>query len=447
MIGSTQSTRRVLGREAWESRRTVQASQDGNREFISLLACISATGIAITPTLIYKGTSYDLQDTWVQEFGEKDDAFFAASDNGWSSNALGLQWLTKVFHTRTKQKANNRRRLLIVDGHSSHVNMKFLDLADSLRTIVLILPPHSTHRLQPLDVGLFAPLAKAYSKELNTLMHHSLGLVDMTKRGFWLMFHTAWKQSFTEENIKSAFEATGIFPYEPERVLKSIRRPPTNETPSKRSFRDVATPITSRAVRKLQAAYRTSPTRDKLDLILHANVKLAAQHSVDQHMHKGLTDALKGEKQRRTRGKRLDLLGEEDVGPQLFSPGRIQAAKDYQEGKEVAAEQEKVEKAERKAEATIARQQKEQEKQERALQRQAVKQLKVEERERVRTEKAMSKGQKGKAIPKTKGQSITLATQNSVATSESSVIAQENEEVRKVTTRGRAVKPPQRFIK
>ena len=39
--------------------------------------------------------------------------------------------------------------------------MAFLDLAREKNIIPLILPPHSTHRLQPLDVGLFGPILKA----------------------------------------------------------------------------------------------------------------------------------------------------------------------------------------------------------------------------------------------------------------------------------------------
>jgi DDE superfamily endonuclease len=47
--------------------------------------------------------------------------------------------------------------------------MAFLNWATSHQILVLILPPHSTHRLQPLDVGLFQPLAMAYTKQLNKL--------------------------------------------------------------------------------------------------------------------------------------------------------------------------------------------------------------------------------------------------------------------------------------
>jgi hypothetical protein len=88
--------------------------------------------------------------------------------------------------------------------------MKFINLADKLRIIILILPPHFTHRLQPLDVPLFVLLAIFYTNSLNTLMFNSLDMVSISKRVFWNVFLPAWKQAFLEKNIASGFEKTGI---------------------------------------------------------------------------------------------------------------------------------------------------------------------------------------------------------------------------------------------
>ena len=65
--------------------------------------------------------------------------------------------LTRVFHEHTKAKAGRKKkRLLILDGHGSHVNLDFVNLADKHRIAIAVLPPHSTHRLRPLDVGIFS---------------------------------------------------------------------------------------------------------------------------------------------------------------------------------------------------------------------------------------------------------------------------------------------------
>ena len=52
------------------------------------------------------------------------------------------------------------------------------------RILLAVLPPHSTHRLQPLDIGLFSPLATYYSQAIDRLLSESQGLVRLTKRDF-----------------------------------------------------------------------------------------------------------------------------------------------------------------------------------------------------------------------------------------------------------------------
>jgi hypothetical protein len=66
--------------------------------------------------------------------------------------------------------------------------LKFIEWANRHWIIIVILPPHSTHRLQPLDVGLFQPLATEYSKQISNLTATGFGLVSITKRVFWPMF-------------------------------------------------------------------------------------------------------------------------------------------------------------------------------------------------------------------------------------------------------------------
>ena len=79
--------------------------QDGSREFISILAYICADGTHGPPTLIYQGKSFDLQLSWVEDIDQKEEAYFAALVNGWTTNSLGVQWLERVFDRHTRKKA------------------------------------------------------------------------------------------------------------------------------------------------------------------------------------------------------------------------------------------------------------------------------------------------------------------------------------------------------
>ena len=233
LIGFARTMKWIMTRKALESGRVTKNKQDGSREFISLLACISAIGKAIPPLLVYRGKSGDLMSTWVDEVIAESGVHFAVSDNGWSNNAIGLSWLKQVFQRYTKPARTNTKRLLIIDGHSSHVNMEFINYADCHNIIILILPPHTTHQLQPLDVGMFQPLFIAYLQELDKLMSKSCSLVSMSKSQFYPMFKSAWDKSFTETAIKHAFEKPEIWPTKPENMINKVTRPPpTPKSPS-----------------------------------------------------------------------------------------------------------------------------------------------------------------------------------------------------------------------
>jgi hypothetical protein len=212
--------KRIVPIDHLRRKKTLGSSQDGSREFISLLATVCADGSALPPALIYQGDSYDLQDTWLEDYDcSSDEAYFAVSKKGWTNDELGLSWLSKLFEPHTRKKAGNNRRLLIMDGHSSHINMRFIDFCDNHSIILGILPPHSTHRLQPLDVGIFSPLSTAYSNEIDHLIQSSQGFSRVTKRSFWAMFRTAWKTALSFENIRSAFASTAVYPLGPEKIL------------------------------------------------------------------------------------------------------------------------------------------------------------------------------------------------------------------------------------
>ena len=141
-----------------------QARQDGNREWVSLLAAICADGTALPRGIIFASKNSTIQSRWVADIEPgRHLVHLASSPTGWTNNDLGLTWLEQVFDRYTKEKARRKYQLLIVDGHGSHLTKKFLEYCHQNRIIVAILPPHSTQTLQPLDVVCFKPLSSYYS--------------------------------------------------------------------------------------------------------------------------------------------------------------------------------------------------------------------------------------------------------------------------------------------
>jgi hypothetical protein len=93
-----------------------------------------------------------------------------------------------VFDKEAKSQASRGWRLLILDGHGSHVKMKFIEYCDSNQILLAIFPAHASHTLQPLDVALFSPLINAYTKRLDDFIRDSQGFTRVTKRDFFSPF-------------------------------------------------------------------------------------------------------------------------------------------------------------------------------------------------------------------------------------------------------------------
>jgi hypothetical protein len=108
----------------------------------------------------------------------------------------------------------------MLDGHGSHCTLGFLGWCHKRRILVAIYPPHSIHRLQPLDVSLFNPLATYYSQALDAYTRQSLGLSSVSKRDFFIILYPAFDKAFSEENIRSGWRKTGIEPWNPAQVPK-----------------------------------------------------------------------------------------------------------------------------------------------------------------------------------------------------------------------------------
>ncbi len=85
------------------------------------------------------------------------------------------------------------------------------------------LPSHTSHKLQPCDVSVFAPLKSAYRDQVEILERGGVNTVG--KQHFTSLYSPARQRAFTPKNIKAGFVASGLFPFNPNRVLRRIPRP------------------------------------------------------------------------------------------------------------------------------------------------------------------------------------------------------------------------------
>ena len=368
LIGFLKKSKRVFSKTAFESKKMLGNIQDGNREWITLVASICADGSALPPALIYKGSG-NIQDSWVQDLElDKHLAFFSSSPTGWTNDHLGFEWLTKVFERHTKTKAGRKWRLLFIDGHGSHINMKFIDWALSHRILLAVYPPHSTHRLQPLDVSLFSPLSIYYSQELDQFLLQCQGLSSVTKRDFFRMFWPAYCKAFTPKNVASGWLKTGLYPLDPREVLQpAVQSQLQSHESSRPSTASSSSVLSASEWRKLRCMLRsvavevdTEEQHHKLQKLQRTIESITTDNALLKAENKGFREALYQEKKKRKRNKGLfeELRAEDGHGATFFSPAKIERAKALLEERE-QAKIDKMNQKRAKAEATkVERQQK-----------------------------------------------------------------------------------------
>jgi DDE superfamily endonuclease len=135
-----------------------------------------------------------------------------------------LQWLRQVFEAETREKANGKPCLLICDGHDSHIAASWIAHCMRNNIILMVLPPHSSHLTQPLDVGVFKPLKTLMASAIEPLV--STELHRILKAEWLSAFVEAHDGAFSIQNIQSGFCGTGIMPFNPSKVIDRVK-PPT----------------------------------------------------------------------------------------------------------------------------------------------------------------------------------------------------------------------------
>lgn len=198
------SRTKVVGAVNKPSSRTTYGT---GKENITVLAGVSASGKKLPPLIVYKGKN--LWDQWLADNNEKLDfeLAYAATSKGWME--------AEVFHNYIKtilipNLGAERPVLIIYDGHSTHVDIKVVELAIQNQITILKLPPHTSHLLQPLDLCVFKPFKALWDAKLVDWQRRNIG-VKMPKQVFAKTLAATWNETSTDV-IKSGFKKAGIYP-------------------------------------------------------------------------------------------------------------------------------------------------------------------------------------------------------------------------------------------
>jgi hypothetical protein len=131
------------------------------RQTVTAVCCMSASGIWVPPCLIFPRKR--IRDELF--VGAPPGTLKLVAESGYMNTELFLEWL-RHFQNFVKATAQDPV-ILVLDNHISHCSLPAIIFARERQITLLTLPPHASHKLQPLDKAFFGPLKTAFSSEVD----------------------------------------------------------------------------------------------------------------------------------------------------------------------------------------------------------------------------------------------------------------------------------------
>jgi len=175
---------------------------------VTAVCCTSATGVYVPPMLIFPRARMKaalLDNAPAGSVAE-------ASKSGWITESIFTKWF-QHFIGNVSPHSRSQPVVLLMDGHCSHTsNLDVVQMATENNVVLIVLPSHCTHRLQPLDISFFRSLNINYNAEVTAWLRNHPGRC-VTEYEIGGLFSCAYGKAASVNNATKGFEKAGIHPF------------------------------------------------------------------------------------------------------------------------------------------------------------------------------------------------------------------------------------------
>jgi hypothetical protein len=218
-LSTVQRPRKIIAQKGKNQVGSMTSMERGS--LTTGIFCMSAAGVYVPPMLVFKGLRF--KPEW--KIGAPPGTTFDMSESGWSNSDVFLNWL-KSFVSFIKPN-KEKKVLLILDGHCSHTkNLFVINYARENGVIMLSLPSHTSHKLQPLDVSFFGPLKSNFNLACERYIRTHLTKISVSHVS--LLLNESYPKTAVVATAINGFRATGIWPIDRDTFKESDYAIPPN---------------------------------------------------------------------------------------------------------------------------------------------------------------------------------------------------------------------------
>jgi len=201
---TVQSPKQVVTEQGRKQVGSITSSERG--ELVTVVYTVSASGNVIPPLFIFPRVNY--KDHFIR--GAPPGSIGCATRSGWINEDVFLEYLRHIM--KNTRCSPDHKILVIMDNHESHISLKAIDLAKANGIVLLTIPPHTSHRLQPLDRSVYGPFKGAYNRAMDGWLRSNPGKT-VTIYDIPSLVNEAQMSAFIPRNVLSGFQCTGIYPF------------------------------------------------------------------------------------------------------------------------------------------------------------------------------------------------------------------------------------------
>jgi DDE superfamily endonuclease len=222
----------------------------------------------------------------------------------------------------------NEWRLLVLDGHESHISYPFISYAHAHKILLQVLPAHSSHLTQPLDVCLYAPVQYKYGCLVADW--YKEGGIALTKADFLPLLKQVRDTTYTVDAIRKAWETSGLIPWCPRKVLMKLQQFPYDQKEDHFTSLQTATPKNPRQVnmltkhieQKLGSENVNAEVLELVQKLQHATLDSMSDKTITAHEVEGLKNRIDQHKGHKKSRARLPISP--GKGPRLIDSAAVQ---------------------------------------------------------------------------------------------------------------------------